>query len=522
MTLDVTLVANSKTWNVLRNTRNPAATVLLGAGLMSPLAEVRLNCLKALIHRNSDSGNMLILSRWSMYDQKDRRLLREHSQQFTTAARSLLSGGSTEIRELMLSAIFELGLYDCVDVLIELATNSKHPLNPQATSCLLALCRTRGKACQGGDSRWAAERETLIKILYDELLRFPKSDILMSAWLSVAHWDDGQQRRMIGDTSQPVYMHMLKTLAETSDPAALQLLAGYFWRSTTPNSIQSIICEHPNPMLAVEMAKLFDDENLESIIHRLRSSSPLACMKSLNIDELKLERPVYRRLLLMMAASREDLAWSLSICTALAKGSSSESRRLAAEVLQWSRAVSLENLIVIIQEDDTSNGANKVVQEIREIISWLKNPSVVLRQAASRFFSDFTVENLIRRIDTWPARLCRVMAEIVISVDTQMLNTLDQYLTSPASKKRLAALQAIEYLGCATQLREQILNLLQDPRIEVRVRVIDTLSVSSDESLLPLIPQLLTDSNTDIADAASRASKRLERQQMAKALLEKE
>jgi hypothetical protein len=50
----------------------------------------------------------------------------------------------------------------------------------------------------------------------------------------------------------------------------------------------------------------------------------------------------------------------------------------------------------------------------------------------------------------------------------------------------------------------------------VRVRVIDTLSATSDESLLPLIPQLLIDPNTDVVDAATRASKRLERQQSAK------
>jgi hypothetical protein len=144
-------------------------------------------------------------------------------------------------------------------------------------------------------------------------------------------------------------------------------------------------------------------------------------------------------------------------------------------------------------------------------MGWLKHPSVALRQAATVFFKEFTVESLVRQVGVWPARMCRVMANVVAKVDTKMLQTLDEYLTSPAPKKRIAALQAVELLGCAPQLRERVLGLLNDPRIDVRVQVVDTLSASNDESLLPLIPQLLLDANTDVVDAANRASKRIER-----------
>jgi hypothetical protein len=505
------LVATSKTWSVLRSTQNPAATIVLGAGLTHPKATVRHNCLKALIARNSEAANMLILTHWNVYDSKDRQLLCQHSLQFTAAVRVLLSRGTVQIRELMLSAVSDLDLIDCTDVLIELAINKKHSLSPKATSCLLSLCKSWGNANRFGESRGEAHRPALVKMLHGELMRFPKSETLMEAWLSVAHWEDGPQRSLIADTSQPVYSQLLKALSETTDPTALQLLAGYFWRSTTPPSITSIICEQPCPTLAIEMAKLVTNDRLETVLLRLRSFKPLACMTNLDIDELSLDRAVYRRLLLMMVASREDVGWSLSRCTSLAKGSSAEMRRLATEVLQNTRVASMEKLIAIMQEDSTNNGGQKAIRDIHEIMGWLKHPSVALRQAATVFFKEFTVESLVRQVGVWPARMCRVMANVVAKVDTKMLQTLDEYLTSPAPKKRIAALQAVELLGCAPQLRERVLGLLNDPRIDVRVQVVDTLSASNDESLLPLIPQLLLDANTDVVDAANRASKRIER-----------
>jgi hypothetical protein len=516
MSLASKLVASSATWNVLRTTGNPAATVLLGAGLTHPVAEFRHSCLKTLIARNDNAANMLILSHWNVLDSKDHSLLREHSQQFAAAIRTLLSRGSMQIKGMMLSAVSELDLCDSVDVLIELATNTKHPLSQQAGNCLLSLCQNWGNANRCGESRGASQRPLLINMLHHELLRFPKNDIIMNAWLSVAHWDDGHQRSLMSDTSQPAYSQMLKTLAETNDPAALQLLAGYFWRSTTPPSIQTIICEQPNSILAIEMAKIVSDRDFETVLHRLRSSKSLASMANLNIDELKLNRSTFRRLLLMMAASREDFSWALSRCTALAKGTSAESRRLATEVLKWARVVPLDKLVALMQDDATNNGGKQTLHDIHEILSWLKSSSLALRQAAIQFFKEFTVENLIRLIGSWPARMCRVMADVVAIVDKQMIKTLTANLASPAPKKRIAALLAVEYLGCASQLRDSVLSLLNDPRIDVRVRVIDTLSATSDESLLPLIPQLLIDPNTDVVDAAARASKRLERRQSAK------
>ena len=120
---------------------------------------------------------------------------------------------------------------------------------------------------------------------------------------------------------------------------------------TAPQSIQEIILEKADPQLAIEMAQLVSDETLDSVLERLRYSPPLASMRLVDISQLKLESKAKRRLLLMMAASRDDFEWTLATSIMLAKGSSMESRQHAADVLLWGRRPSIEQFVRLLQAD---------------------------------------------------------------------------------------------------------------------------------------------------------------------------
>jgi HEAT repeat protein len=103
------------------------------------------------------------------------------------------------------------------------------------------------------------------------------------------------------------------------------------------------------------------------------------------------------------------------------------------------------------------------------------------------------------------------MASIVKLVEKDVTESLTRELQSPAPRRRLAALQATQLLGCADDVSQILLPLLNDPRLEVRVRTIDLLGALGHESLETLIPELLQDASTDIQDAANRAVRRIQR-----------
>ena len=107
--------------------------------------------------------------------------------------------------------------------------------------------------------------------------------------------------------------------------------------------------------------------------------------------------------------------------------------------------------------------------------------------------------------------MAKAMAKIVVLVEPNVTERLTRELQSPAPRRRLAALQATQLLDCADQVSQTLMPLLDDPRLEVRVRTIDLLGALGHEALEQLIPELLTDANTDIQDAANRAVRRMKR-----------
>ncbi len=506
-------IALPATWKVLEHSRNQSATAVLAAGLTSNLPTVRHRCLKSLISRNDEVGYGLILLQWESYDSQDIALLRPHAHRFAVPARSILQHGSLQAKKTALSAVSDLDLTDSADILLEYVLDTRNPLHQSASECLLAMCQRWGRASRRSGTLTGSLRQLLIKKLHGPVLTNTRIVELMDAWLSLVHWDDSQQRSLLMSPGDMAYSRMLDRFSSTSDPSILQLLAGYFWRSTTPPSIQSIILEKAEPQLAIEMAQMVSDEALETVLDRLRDSPPLASVMSVDTESIQLEPAAYRRLLLMMAASREDFEWTLDTSVKISKGSSMDARQLAAEILLWCKRPSLEQFVRILQSDSLCSPQDqKLALSINEILQWLDGPSAILRQAAAHLFSDFTLEQLFKHVGVWPAQLCRIMAGIVQRREKNYGEALDDQLQSPSPKKRMAALQVIEWFQCADLVRDQLLSLKDDPRLEVRVRLIDTLSSLQDPILEELIPQLLKDANSDIADAAQRASRRLARQ----------
>jgi hypothetical protein len=513
MSTETPTIANPSTWKILENSRNQAATTVLLSGLNSTIPTVRHRCLKTLMVRQDEAGFRSILLNWEHLDPADRELLQAQAHKFVEPSRFLLQNGTLQEKKLALAAISDLDLTDSTDILLEHVLDSKSSLREAATECLASMCERWGRASRRTGSLTGALRQQLIKKLHNSVLANTKNNELMDPWLALIHWDDSQQRSLLSDPGHPAYMRMLDQLRVTNSPSAMQLLAGYFWRVTTPQSIQEIILEKPDPQLAIEMALLVSDEVLPVVLEKLRYSLPLACMANVDISTVKMESAAYRRLLLMMAASREDIEWTLSTSVQLAKGSSLEARQQAADVIQWSRRPSLEQFVRMLQADSVrAVDQQKLKPLVDELVRWLDSPSSILRQAANHILADFTLDELFKLVGVWPAQLCRIMANVVKHKEKKVKDSLEEFLQNPSPKKRLAALQIVEWLQAGELVKDRLISMLEDPRLEVRVQLIDTLSSLPDSTLADIMPRLLEDASTDIVDAARRASRRMERQ----------
>lgn len=510
-------IPRSTTWESLQKSSNLAAVITLATGLSSTNAELRHLCLQSLLARNEEAARREIVLNWEHYDEKNKGLLLSKRMQFGELTKSLLIGGSLSEKKVALAAIAALDIHDALEEILELVVDPSHALCVQATECLTLMCVRWGAQARSGKDV-PTIRGRMLDCLSDKLVLFRQheSQSLVDAWLSLVHWDDARLRSLIGDSRQDAYRAVMNRLRESEQPAVIQLLAGYVARATTPKNVIEILVQRRGTALAIEIAKLNDSRSWQVTLKRLRQLPSLASLTAIEADMAQMNIEIEHRLWLMVAASSEDLEQVLRGAVRLSKLGTRDARQTAAEMLRLCHRPELKTLVPAIQaaEFDTDDNQTSLGMLTQHIATWLTSPSQFLKRAAQEFLQDFTVENLLDQVRHWPTQMAKAMASIVVLVEPNVTESLTRELHSPAPRRRLAALQVTQLLDCANQVSQALMPLLEDPRLEVRVRTIDLLAALGHESLDQLIPEFLADVNTDIQDAANRAVRRMKRMKL--------
>lgn len=514
------------TWETIEKSRNQAAVPLLAAGLASPSFKVRMQCLKLLLSRPDAQSCNYILLGWDKFTEPEVALLRQNTLHFQAAANDILTNGSLAEQRVTLIAISQMLLTGCLSAVLRIVVDPLHALNPYANECLQNLCTHWGIKARA-DKDVPSVRGPMLETLYTCVLDFPKhkSVHVIDAWLALVHWDDSLQRGLIGDPGHVAFRAILDRLNATSDSPAqdsngrpdpesqsLKLMAGYLLRATTPKSIQLLVCEKEDKRLAMELAALVETPNWGLLKRRLRNLPPLACLQSLESGFSDCTLSEKKRLWLLMSVSSRAFGQVLRGAVEIAKSGNAEGRQVAAEIVKNCRKPALDEMVGDLQS--ALAGIAKPISAgpaLREIVLWAQSASVPLNQAAKELFAEFTVERLIEQVAHWPTSMCKAMAHVVSITHPDITSFLVKELESPSPKRRLSALRATQMLGHSEAVAHYLLPMLDDSRIEVRVRVIDLLSELNGDLLDGLLPLWLNDVSTDIQEAAKRVIRRRER-----------
>lgn len=513
-----TLIPRQITWETIEKSSNQAALSLLAAGLASPSVAVRMQCLQSLLNRPEIHSRKHILLVWDKFTETEVELIRRNTLHFQSAAQDILASGSSAEQRLVLTAISQMHLSGCLSNVLDIVLDPRHALQSQANECLLNICMHRGKKARE-DNDVPSIRGPMLETVYASLLEYPKhrSNEVIDAWLALVHWDDSLQRGLIGDPGHVAFRAVIDRLNVTPGNQAqyrhlLKLLAGYLLRATAPKSIHSLVCEKADPQLAMELAANVDSPNWAPLKRRLRDLPRLACLQSLESGFQECSLAEKQRLWLLMSVSSKEYSQVLRGAVQIAKLGNAESRQVAAQIVRNCRKPEVGEMVGDLQCALAGIAKpNSAGPALLEIAKWAQGASVPLKQAAMEFFDKFTLERLLEQVAQWPTSMCKAMAHIVSLMNQDITGFLVKELESPSPKRRMAALRATQMLSHSETVSQHLLPMLDDPRLEVRVRVIDLLSDLGGEELERLIPTWLSDVTTDIQEAAKRVMRRRER-----------
>jgi hypothetical protein len=507
------LVPRPITWEIIEKSRNQAVLPLLAAGLASASPETRKRCLQSLLARPEPLARKQVVLAWDSFVESEITYIRSRMLHFQDVASEILAVGSLDEQRRALAAITGLLLSGCLPAVLPFVLTPLHPLQPQASDCLLKLCSYWGSKARAEEDQ-PSVRGPMLEVLYACLLDYAKhkNTRIVDAWLALVHWDDSLQRRLLADPGHCAFGVVVERLRHARDAQLQKLIAGYLLRSTTPLSIQKLICEKTEPRLALQLAEMVDTRQWPNLKHRLRELPPLACLQSLESGLPEMLLGERKRLWLLLSVSSKDYGQVLRGAVQLAKLGTSEGRHAAAEMVRNCRKPDfavmvgdLQNALAGIAKPNAAGPA------LLETALWAQSASLPLQRAAQELFKDFTLERLIEQVSHWPTTMCKAMGHVVGIANPDITSFLVKQLESPSPKRRLAALRATQMLCHSEAVAQHLLPMLQDPRLEVRVRVINLLSELDGDMLEPLIPMWLGDVSTDIQEAALRAARRRER-----------
>lgn len=514
------------TWETIEKSRNQAALPLLAAGLASPSVNVRTQCLKLLLSRLEIQSCKCILLKWDQFTEPEVELLRQNTLHFQVPANDILANGSLSEQRVTLNAISQLLLTGCLSAVLRIVVDPLHALNPYAYECLQKLCTHWGMKARA-DKDVPSVRGPMLETLYTCVLDFPKhkSTHVIDAWLALVHWDDSLQRGLIGDPGHVAFRAIVDRLNATSDIQTQsptggsvpnsqlpKLMAGYLVRATTPKTIQLLVCEKADKRLAMELAAMVETPNWGPLKRSLRNLPPLACLQTLESGFSDCTLTEKKRLWLLTSVSSRVYGQVLRGAVQIANLGNTEGRQVAGEMVKNCRKPALDEMVGDLQSALAGIAKpNSAGPALLETVLWARSASLPLQQAAKELFDEFTVERLIEQVSHWPTSMCKAMAHVVSITHPDITSFLVKELESPSPKRRLSALRATQMLGHSEAVAHYLLPMLEDSRIEVRVRVIDLLSELNGDLLDGLLPLWLNDVSTDIQEAAKRVIRRRER-----------
>jgi hypothetical protein len=501
------------TWKTLSRSRNPEALSLLGDLLATAAPELRARTLEILRNHPGGSAMHVIARNWNQLTESEQELFNDRRVEVSDAAVSMLASQDRAAQTVALHIVRQLELTSLTPQLVDLACNRQSPVQHLAGTCLQALCEMWGQRARADEDR-PSVRTPMLNCLSQALERFPDHHAVsvVDAWLMLVTAEDQLQRSLVSNPHHPAFDIVLQRLRYSPQQPVMQLLASYIWRRTATSSILRIIEQRPEREFALELAQQLRSGTLRASFRRLRELPPLPSLESYRDPNPRYESSTDPRIWSVLAANTRELRVTLPIAVRFATAGSLQGRRTAAQMLKQCPPLSARAAVdALLDTTSAAAGTESFSQTVGTIVSWLNSPSTFLKRASREYFAECNLPTLFECARTWSRRSLRCLARIVLLIDPAATEEMLMQLTSPSPQRRLQAVQALDLFETLPQVYPQLLPLVHDPQLPVRLAAIKALSRIGAPELVPLLPGLLAEPTTDIQDAAQHALRRMQR-----------
>lgn len=510
----------AKTFQVLTQTPNEAAVRALAAVLDNPLEPIRRQALETLIARRSSGGKRDVLARIDQLDEQGLAFFRARAARMTAILRAAILDAEDPLRGSACRAALLLNEVDLIPALVSVLEDRHDPDGHEIAATLMELvcclaAQLHDTDAPSGRRDPVTVRDNVLGALERAIRGFTRHDRpeLVEAFALLVPASNMVLIQTLNSSGNPAASLLLEQFTESPHPAVMKLVLDLLEDVKAPVATITAVARRSDlPFVRLLLRKTAGEPTvaLRRNLKRVRSLAWLQDCRWLTTNLDDEQQRAALRLVLLTRAPRDQL-FNLIRHTLLHGGL--PARRVAAEALEGFNGKEANELALQALDDPDPLVQASVVRRLRrrgipgampKLVELARSPHAIVREAAQENLEEFSFERFLNAYHMLDDDVRRSTGQMVKSVDPSTVPLLREELVCPLRARRLRGIEMAVYLELVDQVFEELVELLRDEDLIVRLEAIAALSRATSPMTERVLADVANDSNPRVREAANR------------------
>ncbi len=477
--------ALEKTLKLFSKTKNEAAIGVLIPALDSPHPEVQEGALRALLSRNSPSGQREVLRRLHTISQPWRGIIEERRGQLSHAIRDAILDVDRQMCDNGCAAVLWLREYDLMPALVNASEDAANTNAVRVAETAVALAELLSKQMDGPRDYQDRRDPDLIRrhlttTLESSLERFEhhKRKELVEALIVLARHDNPLLHRVLRDPRHPAYLPVIDVLTHSQSPSVIRLLIRWLGDRNVPHSVLNAISHRVDEPFVKIFASCVGNESSDKICANLSRMESFVWASDHSELLAGLEDAQQQGIVQAVICSGMKRLKAFDVVAFFMEYGNPGGRRAACQALAEFTGDHANKYAEMALADDDPGVVAAAVSQLRKrgihgamstLIDMIEHPQQEVRAAAQQSLSEFSFDRFLAAYEMLDEDVRETTGKLVKKVDLATIPALEKEMAHPSRSRRLRALSVATAIDVVVELQSTVLELLGDEDHMVRV-----------------------------------------------------
>ena len=509
------------TFDLLGKTRNEAAVGVLIPAFDSPSRSIREAALAAILRRRSPAGQLEVLRRLHLLDDRSQAIVRRYRGRMTQTLRDAVLGSDRQLCTNGCRAAVWFREYDLLPALINVLEDEANPNNDLASQTVVELTRQLYAAlgCSNGENDHRNPqffRHQVVGALERSVRRFAghKRREIIETFVLLVGRENVTLARILEDPRHAAFLVLVNVLSKSPAAGVIGLLLSFLDHPHAPSAALSVLAKRRDLEFIRYLLRKIGREPSAAVKRNLKRIRSIPWVRSGTHLLDRLDDAAQHAMVQLVMSAGIPRAEAFRTVERLLLHGKRGGRRAAAEALgEFSGAEANALTLNALNDEDPQVQAHALSQlrsrgipgTLPRLVEMVDSRHAVVRNAARKGLAEFSFKRFSAAFDMLDEEVRLSTGALVKKVDPQTIPLLEAEMHSRVRTRRLRALAIVRTIGAVSRLERTIVRLLHDDDHMVRAEAAAALEQCHSPASRHALEVALNDRSMAVREAARKS-----------------